>query len=145
MGSQTDLDQGGTNRQTQDTYLGPSIGWVRSAVSVILPITVGGITIVQSGNSLVTVNFNGSVTIQLPLSKGNPAGAGAVPGGYVQTPITVVDIGGFATAHPITILPAGTETIDGITAASGGIKLQSSYGAYVLQPDTINGGWILTQ
>ena len=142
MGSQLDLDQGGINRQTQLTYLGPSIGWVRTAVSVVLPITATGTTNVLLGNTLVTVNVNGAVTVQLPSTKTSAAGAGALPGNYVQNPLTIVDIGGFAAAHPITILPAAGETIDGLAS----ISLQTAYGAYILSPNiSASGGWAITQ
>ena len=141
MGSQLDIDQGGLFRQTNRVYLGPSVGWVWSPSQVILPVVVAGTTNVLEGTSVVTVNVNGSVTLQLPQSKQSAAGAGAVPGMAVSYPVTIVDIGGFATAHPILILPFGAELIDGLAS----IELQSAYGAYVMQPDILNGGWILTQ
>ena len=141
MASQTDLDQGGTFRQQQKVYLGPSIGWVTAPSTVILRVTTAGTTTVQLGNSLITVSVNGSVTLQLPLARSNAAGQAAVPGQAVAIPVVVVDIGGFATANPITILPAGAETIDGPASAS----LSSSYGSFTLQPDVINGGWTLIQ
>lgn len=141
MPSQLDLDQGGTFRQTQRVYMGPSIGWIYAPSSVVLPITQAGTTVVQPGNSLVTVNVNAAVTIQLPPAKGNAAGAGGVPGSFVATPLVIVDIGGFATGHPITVQAFGSEKIDGLAL----VMLQSSFGAFVLQPDVINGGWILTQ
>ena len=141
MGSQTDLDQGGTFRSTQRVYQGPSIGWVTSAVSVILPITTAGPITVQPGNSLVTVNFNGPVTINLPLAKGSAAGAGVIPGQFAVPPLTIVDIGGFAQTGTITINAAGGETIDGLAS----ITITSAFGAYRLQPNVINGGWTLTQ
>jgi hypothetical protein len=143
MPSQLDLDQGGTFRQTHNVYLGPSIGWVPAPtpVGVILPVITGGTTTVLPGNTLVTVNFNGAVTIQLPSAKASLAGAGANPGTFVQIPLTVVDVGGFAIAHPITILPFGAETIDGLVS----ISISSNYGAYVLKPNTTTGGWTLMQ
>jgi len=141
MGSQTDLDQGGTFRQTQAVYMGPSLGWQPAPASVILPITAAGTVTVQLGNTLITVNVNGNVTLQLPKFKGSSAGAGALPGTYLNRPITIVDLGGFAGVHPVTILPFGTETIDG----QASVQLSSSYGALQLQPDVINGGAALTQ
>lgn len=145
MGSQSDLDQGGTFRQNQSTYLGPSIGWISTPVTAILRVSAAGTTNILNGTSLVLVSVNGSVTIQLPLAKGNAAGAGAVPGTYSANPIIVIDNGGFANAHPISILPAGAETIDGISAGSGGVSISANYGAIILQPDVVNGGWTLTQ
>jgi hypothetical protein len=141
MGSQIDLDQGGTFRTKQRTYLGPSLGWFEAPVTTILPITTPGTTIVQLGNTVITVNVNGAVTIQLPSAKQNAAGAGAIPGPAAMPTTVIVDIGGFASANPITILPAGTEKIDGQASAI----LSSAFGAYTMQPDIINGGWILSQ
>ena len=141
MGSQTDLDQGGTFRQTQLVYMGPTIGWVRAANQVILPITAAGTTTVQKGNSLITVSVNANgVVIQLPTSIPNPAGAGAIPGDYPIVPLTIVDIGGFAASHPISILPFGAETIDGLASLS----LDTPYGAFVLRRKSPS-GWTLTQ
>jgi hypothetical protein len=72
----------------------------------------------------ILVNFNGAVTIQLP-----PAGSrGGVP-------TSIIDRGGFAVAHPITILPSGAETIMGLAS----IMLTSNFGGVTLWPDT--GGW----
>lgn len=141
MGSQTDLDQGGTFRQNQSVYMGPSIGWMPAPFSVVLAVTTSGTTTVQPGNTLVTVNFAGPITIQLPIAKGNLAGAGAVPGSYLGVPITVVDISGAANTNNITILPFGTEKIDGLSS----IKIQSAYGAWSLRPDLVNGGWVVQQ
>lgn len=141
MPSQLDLDAGGTFRQTQRVFMGHSIGWVNAPITSILPVTVAGTTVVQLGNTLITVNVNGSVTIQLPKFKGNQAGAVGLPGTFIAIPIIIVDIGGFATANPITILPGAGETIDGQANAI----LSSNYGAFTLQPDVINGGATLIQ
>lgn len=135
MPSQTDLDQGGTFRTRTKVWMGPSIGWVE-APNAILRVTAGGTTVVQPGVGIVTVNFNGAVTIQLPVFKGSAAGAIAIPGPYVNDTVTIIDTGGFATNQPITILAGGTETIDGLAS----IQITSNFGAFVLQPDPINGG-----
>lgn len=123
--------------------MGPSIGWQMAPASVVLPITAVGTTTVAVGNSLVTVNINGPVTIQLPSALGNPVGAAAVPGTWIPTPITVMDVGGFAnaTTAKITILPFGSETIDGVAS----ITIESPYAAYVLRPRLVTGGWTLVQ
>lgn len=141
MTSQTDLDQGGTFRQLQRVYMGPSVGWVMAASQVILPVTSASATI-QRGNSLVTVNHNGAVTLQLPLAKANDAGPQAIPGDFPIVPLCIVDIGGFASdVNTITINRAGTELIDGLAS----IQITSPFGAFVLRPDVINGAWTLTQ
>ena len=145
MGSQLDLDQGGTFRQTQRIYLGPSLGWMDYYNNNILPVTAGGTTTLLLGTTLVLINFAGAVTIQLPSAKGSPAGAQALPGTYLARPITVVDAGGNAGGgggtQNITVLPAAGETIDGLAS----VVITVNYGAYVLTPNTPLGGWTLTQ
>lgn len=141
MPSQVDLDQGGTNRQTQKVYLGPSVGWVSAPFHAPVSITTPGTTVILWGSNLVTVNVAGLVTVQLPPAKATSAGAQAIPGQFVSAPITVVDIGGNAVNFTITILPAAGETIDGLAS----ITIVAAYGAYTLQPKTESGGWTLTQ
>jgi hypothetical protein len=123
--------------------MGPSIGWVYAAKDVVVPISVTGTTTILVGTSLVTVAVNGNVSIQLPSAKGNAAGAGAVPGTWVITPITVVDIAGFANGGSVTytILPVAGETIDGLST----IAITTPYAAFVLRPNIQSGGWTLTQ
>lgn len=139
MTSQTDLDQGGTFRQQQRVWMGPSIGWQMAPASVVLPITATGTTTAQVGNSLITVNVAAVVTIQLPSARGNTAGAGVVPGTWIPTPITIVDIGGNAASFNITILPYSGETIDGLAS----LTIDSNYGAFALRPELEAGGWTL--
>ena len=137
MPSQLDLDQGGTVRQTQRVYMGPSVGWVTVPATVILPVNAAGTTTVLLGTSLVLVNVNGAVTIQLPSAKDAGVPAIGLSGPYVKTPITIVDIGGFALAHPITILPAAGENIMGLSS----ITLSTNYGGYTLNPSNAQQGW----
>jgi hypothetical protein len=134
-----DLDQGGTFRETTRIYQGPSLGWQQGAAppTAVVSVTVAGTTVIQPGVSLVHVNVNGSVTIQLFRSKGNAAGAGQVPGSYLQPIVTINDIGGFAQAFPITILPAAGETISG----SLSFIINANYGLVSLLADVLNGGW----
>jgi hypothetical protein len=73
----------------------------------------------------ILVNFGGAVTIALP-----PA---AARGGV---PTSIIDRGGFAVAHPITILPSGSETIMGLAS----ITMGSNFGGVTLWPDPA-GGW----
>ena len=138
MGSQADLDQGGTNRQFVRQYLGPSVGWVTvpAPAASILPITAAGTYDVNRSVTLVTINVNGAVTINLPAAHTPVVGPQAQPGLFVQTPIVIVDVGGFATAQPITIAPAAGETIMGLAS----IQLTVNYGGYTLKPlDSLNG------
>ena len=141
MSSQQDLDQGGTFRQTQKLYLGPSVGWVEVAYQWQQNITAGGTTTLVRGTNLILVNFNGAVTLQLPSLKASAAGAQAIPRQFITVPIVIAEIGGFAQANPITILPFAGELISGLAT----IPLASNYGAIVIRPDIVNGGGTLMQ
>jgi hypothetical protein len=132
MPSQTDFDQSGTVRFLQRRYLGPSLGW-HDAPDAILRITTGGTTNVLLGNSVISVNFNGPVTIQLPqFMNSNPA----QPGLIRDMPIVVADIGGYAGTNPITLLAWPGETISSLASTTIG----TPYGALILMPDPVNGG-----
>ena len=138
MSSQLDLDQGGTSRQWQRLYLGPSVGWISAPVQNVLNITAPGTYVINPSTSLIPVNIAGAVTIILPTSIEPAAGAQAQPGLFAKNPITIVDIGGFASAHPITIQPAsGAENIMGLAS----IMLSVTYGGYTLTPNSILKGW----
>ncbi|MDE2106423.1 MAG: hypothetical protein KGL39_54915 [Patescibacteria group bacterium] len=138
MASQTDLDQGGTYRQFVRRFLGPSVGWVWTPEDSVLPVTGASATVVW-GTTVVTVDFNGAVGIQLPSSKAPGVAAGAVPGGSLILPVTIIDVGGFASVtNIITITPFGTETIDGLTTWT----ITNPYGRITLTPpDLTSGGW----
>ena len=138
MTSQTDLDQGGTSRQLKKQYLGPSLGWIESPAEAasILAITSAGTYSVDPSTTLVTVNVAGAVTLNLPKAH-SPAKATGQLGLFVQNPITIVDIGGHATANPITINPNGSETIMGLSS----ITLSVNYGGYTLKPINDLNGW----
>jgi hypothetical protein len=141
MASQTDLDQGGTFRQTQRVYMGPSVGWVVAPSANILEVTSASATVAR-GMNLIQVNRNGAVTINLPSSLRTPAGAQAIPGQSVIVPVVVIDAGGFASAvNVITINAFAGELIDGLAA----ITIEQPYGAFVLKPNIETGGWTLTQ
>ena len=139
MPSQLDLDQGGTYRQFVRRFLGPSVGWVWTPEEAVLPVTSGGTKTVIPGTTVVIVAFNGAVTIQLPSALASQtAPAGALPGTFLALPVIVVDIGGFAAANPITILPFGTERIMGLAS----IQITAAYGSFTLIPNNASGGWI---
>lgn len=140
MASQTDLDQGGSFRQYVRRWLGPSIGWVNSPDENVVPVTAAGTTTLQPGTTLVPINVNGNVTIQLPSSKQSVAGQAAVPGLALKLPLTIVDVGGYPDGSTVTytILPYGTEKIMGLDQ----IQIVSPYGAFVLIPELQgSGGW----
>lgn len=140
MASQADLDQGGSFRQYVRRWLGPSIGWVFSPDDNVVPITAAGTTTLLVGTTLVTVNINGLVSVQLPssLQAAGTVAPGALPGLSLGLPITVVDIGGYASdVNPITILPYGAELIMGLAS----IQITAPFGAYTLLPRLTTGGW----
>lgn len=139
MGSQSDLDQGGTFRQYQRVWLGPSLGWQTVPQEALFPITATGTYAISRGTNLITILANANVTINLPSSKaGLP---GPLPGQWYLTPLSIVDIGGFASANTYTINPFGAETISGLAS----IRLASNFGAFLLKPILETGGWTLLQ
>ena len=140
MGSQSDLDQGGTFRQYENYWMGPSVGWVTQPQQALLPITAGGATTVSRGVTLITINVNSSVTLNLPSSKAFTT-PGVIPGQWVLIPLTIVDTGGFASANTYTINPNGSELISGLAS----VRLASNYGALILKPILETGGWTLIQ
>lgn len=141
MSSQLDLDQGGTFRQLERVYLGPSVGWQYIPQQAVLPITAVGTYGLLRGMNLVTINVNGNVVINLPSSKASAAGPQAIPGQWMLNPLAIVDIGGFANANTYTINPAGAELISGLAS----VRLSSNYGAFLLKPILETGGWNLIQ
>ncbi len=143
MPSQTDLDQGGTFRQWTKMYMGPSVGWVPVPVDAVLEITAGGTYTLARGTSLILLNVNASVTLNLPSSKASPQGPQAIPGQWVVNPVTIVDRGGFANPGTIDYLvnPAGSELISGLAQ----VALASPYGSLILNPILSSGGWNLIQ
>ena len=140
MASQLDLDQGGSFRQYVRRYLGASVGWVLSPDDNVVPVTVVGTTTVLVGTTLVPINVNGNVTIQLPSAKA-PINVtpGAMPGGSLALPITIVDIGGFVDGATVlyTILPFGAELIMSLAS----FTISNPYGAVTLIPRLTSGGW----
>lgn len=142
MASQLDLDQGGTYREKMRVFLGPSIGWTEVSWQAVLNVTSGGITTVLPGTNLILVNFNGAVTIQLPSFKGSVgAQAIGIPAQFALIPVVICDVGGFAFANPITVLPFGAERISGLASLS----LGTNFGSFVIRPDIVNGGGTLMQ
>lgn len=143
MSSQTDLDQGGTFRQWTKVFMGPSVGWLTVPVDAVLNITAGGIYTIARGTSLILINVNASVTLNLPSSLASPAGPQAIPGQWVINPVTIVDIGGFANPAPVTylVVPFGTERISSLAS----VTLAAPFGTLILNPILATGGWNLIQ
>lgn len=130
-----DFDQGGTYRTFVKKYMGPAVGWIYVPQINIFPITAAGTYQLTQDVTLVLVNVAGSVTVILPTSllpRGVPAGAQI--GAQTYQPITVVDIGGNAFSHPITIKPATVaESIMNLNS----IQIQIAYGAFTILPQMI--------
>lgn len=140
MPSQLDLDQGGTARQWQLVDMGPTIGLVRVPKrSPLAPtITVAGTYTINYSTNLVEVDCNGAVTIILPSAIDPTVPASVLPADFVKGPITIVDIGGFAGTHPITIQPAsGAENI----LSEPSVQITAPYGGFTLYPSNLLQGW----
>lgn len=139
MASQTDLDQGGTSRQWVRTWMGPTVGWVMlPGRNPVTTITAAGTYILTPDITLVEVNVAGAVIIMLPTAIHPSVPAVTQPALFADKPITIVDIGGFATANPITIKPAsGAENILNLTQ----IQITANYGGFTLNPSNAQKGW----
>lgn len=139
MASQQDLDQGGTFREWVRTFMGPSIGWVMAPARNVLPITAAGTYTLLNSTTLVIINTTAAVTIVMPSALDPSVPAGVLPGPYVKSIITIVDISG---APAATIEPAsGAETIMGRAS----IPLTTAYGSFSLRPDNTLKGWTAAQ
>jgi hypothetical protein len=134
-----DLDRGGFFRPIYNGYLGPSIGWVRVFTpNSSMPVSAPGTYIADLSSNYIPVNSTaGPVTIILPPAMQPAVGAGAVPGPFTGTPVRVVDVGGQANAHPITIMPQAGETIMGLAS----IQITANFGGYTLAPNSAAHMW----
>lgn len=131
-----DLDQGGTVQQWEKVFLGPSVGWAYRPVRNILSINTAGTFLIDLAISLVRVNVAGAVTLTLPVLPIPPTD-GVQPGSIVRNRITILDIGGNAAAHPITIQSPAGATIDGLAS----ILINSNFGLRVLEPSSGGTVW----
>lgn len=140
MPSATDFDQGGTARQWVRTYMGPSVGWVYLPGRNPISINAVGTYTLQPDTSVVNVFVNGAVILILPSANDPSVPAGVQPALFAKTAISIVDIGGFAQANPITIRPktGSGETIMGLAQ----VQITSNYGAFILSPNASTGRWI---
>lgn len=143
MSSQTDLDQGGTNRQYQRIWLGPSVGWINYPVVSPLLISAAGTYLISPGTNLIRVNVAaGVVNIDLPSSKSSTASPQAIPGLSVYNPTIITDLSGDAgTATTINVFPLAPELIANLTE----IQLAAAYATLLLEPLIDIGGWNLGQ
>jgi hypothetical protein len=141
MGSQLDLDQGGTFRQWTKMWMGPSVGWVSVPVDAVLNVTTGGVTNILRGTSLILINVDDDVTLNLPSSLAAVQGPQVLPGQWIINPVTIVDIGGFADTNTYDIIPFGSELISGLPS----VDLAAPRGTIILIPILTTGGWNLGQ
>lgn len=141
MASQLDLDMGGTFRQWVKMYMGPSVGWVSVPIDAVLDITAAGTYAIARGTSLILINVDANVTINLPSSRAAPQGPQAITGQWVINPVTIVDIGGFAGTRTYRINPFAGELISGLTS----VDLAAPRGTVILIPILTTGGWNLGQ
>jgi hypothetical protein len=134
-----DLDQGSSTIRFQwgSAYYGPTVGWVAYPVQNLLPITAAGSYVLDPAINVVEVSVAGSVTITLPPASNPGVPAGAMPGRYVNNPITIVDVGGNAATNNIVINPAVGETVMGLAS----IKIQTNYGGFSLLPVSAARTW----
>jgi hypothetical protein len=140
--SQTDLDQGGANREWDRSYRGPSVGWIwvpkRNAYPGG-PITAAGTYALDPSTNYVEVNCTGLVTFILPSAVDPAVGPQAQPGLFARPPLVIVDVGGHASiANPITIQRNNSaENIMGLAS----ITIVTAYGGYTLSPSSSQKGW----
>lgn len=141
MSSQLDLDQGGTFRQYQRIFMGPSVGWQTMPVQAILTQSVAGTIALLRWTNLVKLKVAaGVLNINLPSSKATAQGPQAIPGQWVYNPVIIVDQSGQAgAATTININPFAGELISGLPQ----VQLATPYGTIILGPELINGGWSL--
>lgn len=142
MSSQTDLDQGGTSREWIRSYRGPSVGWISVPKRNAYPggpITVAGTYNLDPSTNYVEVNCTGAVTLVLPSAVEPAVGPQAQPGLFARPPLVITDIGGNASAHPITIQRNNSnENVMGLAS----IQITSNYGGYTLSPSSSQKGWV---
>lgn len=143
MSSQLDLDQGGTFRQWQRVFMGPSVGWLNVPVQAIITQTAAGTLNLLRWTNLVKLKvLTGTLNINLPSSKASAQGPQAIPGQWVYNPVIIMDLIGTA-GNPtvININAFGSELISGLAQ----IQLPTPFGTILLEPDLVNGGWNLGQ
>lgn len=143
MGSQLDLDMGGTHRQYQRIWLGPSVGWLNMPVQAILNLSAVGTISLQRWTNLVKIKVaSGVLNLNLPSSKASAQGPQAIPGQWVYNPVIIVDLLGTAGgALTVNINPFGSELISGLAQ----VQLAAPYGTILLEPILDTGGWNLGQ
>lgn len=143
MSSQLDLDQGGTHRQYQRIWMGPSVGWLTMPVQAIITQSVAGTLNLLRWTNLIKLKVAaGVLSINLPSSKASIPGPQAIPGQWVDNPVVIIDLSGQAgLATTVNVFPFGSELISGLSE----IQLATPFGTLLLEPEIVNGGWTLGQ
>lgn len=143
MGSQLDLDQGGTFRQWQKVWMGPSVGWLNMPFQSILTISAAGTYNLLRWTNLIKIKaITGTINLNLPSSLAANQGPQALPGTWVYNPVIICDLGGQAGgAATVNINPNGSEQISGLNQ----VQLATPYGTVLLEPILDTGGWTLGQ
>lgn len=112
------------------TALRLSLDGIYAPVSLLNAVTVtaAGTYSVQPTDSVVLINKSVAAanSVQLPVAASRSG-----------LPVTVKDLKGDAATNVITVLPAGSETIDGLAS----VPINSNYGAYKFWP--VAGGWVI--
>ena len=135
-----DLDQGGNAFQSMRVYLGPSLGWVRTRIKPEFFITAAGVYTLATDVGVVFVNVAASVTINLPDVSGWVQEFAYNPATAFERAIWIKDLGGNATAFPITITPFGAQAIDAVPAT---IQIATNYQLLRLYPLSDLSGWFV--
>lgn len=143
MSSQLDLDQGGTFRQYQRIWMGPSVGWQTMPVQAILNLAAAGTYPILRWTNLIKLRaVSGVVTINLSSAKATAQGPQAIPGQWVYNPVIIIDLSGQAgAATTVNVNPFAGELISGLAT----IQLATPYGTLLLEPELTTGGWTLGQ
>lgn len=143
MGSQLDLDQGGTFRQYQRLWMGPSVGWQTMPLQAIITQSAAGTLTLLRWTNLVKLRVAaGVLNINLPSSKAAAPGPQAIPGQWVYNPVIIIDQSGQAGAlTTVNLNPFGAELISGLAQ----VQLAAPYGTIILEPELTTGGWSLGQ
>ena len=134
-----DLDQSGSGYQSVNVYLGPSLGWVKVRVKPQTKILAAGTTTLTADASVILVNINGLVTLNLPDVTKWIQETAYMPATAFERAVWIKDLGGFASpANPITVAPFGTQTIDGLAQSYTIIQTNQLLKLYPLNDLT---GW----
>lgn len=116
---------------------GPTIGLVRRPMFNDKFITSGTSYTVQPFDFQLLIAVNADFSVNLPLVNT------WMKSPYGLFPIFVKDNGGFADTHPITVVPAGSDLIDGLDPVANPTQIIAKYGSLSLRPKSDLTGWDL--